>query len=330
MGSRPLLAGSLKFTDLANLFQVLGGNNCTGVLTLRSEYTNTTGQIFFADGNPVDAVAGPLRGLEAVYVLFGWSEGTFDFYPDRVAGRRVIQSGRMEIVLDALRMLDDGLIARLGRPANALRWETADLPLIRGPLVDYGYIVQEETIPSGRSIVTEGSHGNWIWVILEGKAVISRETSKGPISVAHLGPGAFVGTFAALLFGECVRTATVTATTDVHLALLDTYRLSGEFGSLSRELRRLLLLMSERLREVTDEFLDGRAETPPRNEMGEQILIGDASLPFPVPPDLQDGFGIDTIEEEYGGLSRTFKNLVHYLGTSIRVTSRMPGARISK
>lgn len=331
MGIRPLLSGSLKFANLADLFQILGSNNCTGVLTLRSEHTETRGQIFFSDGNPVDAVAGPLRGLEAAYALFGWSDGSFEFCREKVAGRRVIQGGRMEIVLDALRMLDDGLITRLGQPGNALRDHAKDLPLIRGPLVDYGCIVQEEMVPPGRSIVTEGSHGNWIWVILEGKALLSRETRKGPVPVAHLGPGAFVGTFAALLFGECVRTATVTAEADVHLALLDTYRLAGEFGSISGELRKLLLLMSGRLREVTDEFLDGQAGNLTRAETGGRAAGGYTPLlPFPFLGDLKDGLPMDAIQEQCAGLSRTIKNLVHYLGTSIRVTSRMQGAPVTR
>jgi CRP-like cAMP-binding protein len=318
MGNRAQLGGRIRFANLGDLFQVLGGNNCTGVLTLHSPHADTAGRIFFSDGNPVDARVGPFRGLEAVYALFGWSDGTFEFCQERVEVKRTIRSGRMEIVLDALRMLDDGVIARLGTSETKLLEPAADLPLIRGPFVDYGYIVHEETIPVGHTIVTEGSHGNWIWVILEGKVLISRETRTGRVPVARLGPGAFIGTFAALLFGECERTATVTAETDVHLALLDTYRLGGEFGSLCGELRKSLLHMSKRLREVTDEFVDWRKE---------QFT----SFSFPVPTDLQqDDFPIDVMEEEYGRLSRTFKNLIHYLGTSIRVTGSMPGTAVSR
>jgi CRP-like cAMP-binding protein len=308
MGARPQLAGRIRFISLGDLFQVLGGNNCTGTLTLRRQNPEMEGRILFSEGNPVDATAGPLAGLEAVYALFGWRDGCFEFRSERVNARRVIRNGRMEIVLDALRMLDDGVIAKLG-PAGSLHRETPEeIPLIRGPFVDYGYIVQEETIPVGRRIVTEGAHGNWIWVILEGRALISRETPEGLVPVAHLGPGAFVGTFAALLFGEYVRTATVTATTEVQLALLDTYRLSGEFASLSGELRRWLLHLSGRLREVTDEFLARCAAKP-------------TSFSFPAAADGREEFPMDTMEEEYGRLSRTFKNLIQYLGTGIRLTA---------
>lgn len=313
MGSRSLLSGRLRFASLADLFQILGSSSSTGALYLRSELVQAEGRILFSQGNPVDAVAGPLRGLEAVYALFGWCDGSFEFFGERVTGRRMIQNGRMEIVLDALRMLDDGLIPRIGGPAPiAQEQPTSDLPLIRGPLLDYGSIVHEERMPAGRNIVTEGSHGNWIWVILDGKVLISRESRRGPVPVAHLGPGAFIGTFVALLFGECVRTATVTAVTDVHLALLDTYRLSAEFGILSGEFKRLLLLLSERLRESTDAFLEGR---------GGRVT----PFSFPLPVDLQEGFPMDALMKEYGSLSRTFKNLIHYLGTGIRETGRMPG-----
>ena len=34
---------------------------------------------------------------------------------------------------------------------------------------------------------------------------------------------------------------------------------------------------------------------------------------------------MDALMKEYGSLSRTFKNLIHYLGAGIRETGRMPG-----
>jgi len=62
----------------------------------------------------------------------------------------------------------------------------------------------------GERILKEGGHGKWIWVILEGAVEITRETPDGPLVVARLGEGSFIGTFAALRFKEHARTANVT------------------------------------------------------------------------------------------------------------------------
>ncbi|MBW1798618.1 MAG: cyclic nucleotide-binding domain-containing protein, partial [Deltaproteobacteria bacterium] len=110
----------------------------------------------------------------------------------------------------------------------------------------------EEHFHDGEMIVKEGSHGNWIWVILEGMVNIIRETSNGPVPVASLGQGCFIGTIVSLLHGENTRTATVTALGDVQLGLLDTQRLSGEYASLSSDFRGLLFSLAGRLGKITD------------------------------------------------------------------------------
>ena len=117
MSGKAVLEGTLTFISLAELFQVLGGNNSTGTLRLMSPYASEPGLVFFVNGNPVNGASGPLRGAEAVYSLFGWNEGRFEFIQEQVKVDRVIRNSRMEIVLDALRMLDDGAIQRLGAPS---------------------------------------------------------------------------------------------------------------------------------------------------------------------------------------------------------------------
>ena len=43
-----------------------------------------------------------------MFSLFGWTEGRFEFTQEPVACERTIKKGRMEIILDGLRLLDDG------------------------------------------------------------------------------------------------------------------------------------------------------------------------------------------------------------------------------
>jgi CRP-like cAMP-binding protein len=277
-------SGVITFVGLADLFQILGGNNSTGTLTLTSPYSEPDGRIYFVDGNPVNAALGALQGMDAVYAMFGWTDGTFQFREEMVHAGRLIRQGRMQIVLDALRMLDDGLIEKVGPPSFE------DLPhggtrktgsggddarhVIKGPFIDYMHVIHEEKVTAGKKIVAEDCYGNWVWVILEGTVRITRESAKGPLILAQLGEGCFIGMITSFLFTEYIRSATVTALGDVYLGMLDTQRLSGEYAALSPDFRRLLLSLSGRLRKVTDRTVDlllkkGHAQGP----QGDEELI---------------------------------------------------------
>ena len=261
MSDKAALAGSLSFIGLADIFQILGGNNCTGIMRITSQHAPDPGLIYFLNGDPINATIGPLSGLDAIYALFGWGEGKFEFYEEEVQIGRVVNKSRMEIVLDAMRMLDDGLIKKVGPPsfdevASAQGSGTAfgkkGFPqVIKGPLVDYCHVLNEEEYRDGGIIVREGGHGKWIWVILKGSVTVSKETSNGPVTIVHLGEGCFLGTFTALTAMEYTRSATVTALGDVQLGLLDTELLYREFASLSPDFRGTLLSLDGRLRKIT-------------------------------------------------------------------------------
>jgi len=266
MGGKAVLTGNLKFTSLADLFQIIGGNNSTGTLRITSQYVPQPGIVHFINGNPVNATNGSLKGLDAVYSLFGRTEGNFDFTEEKASEEHVIKKSRMEIVLDALRMLDDGVIEKVGpttadellskKGSKTKNGQKRELPVIKGPAVDYLYILDEEEFPDGRTVVKEGSHGKWIWVILDGAAQITRETPRGPLTIAKLGEGCFIGSFTSLLFQDYARSATVTAMGDLRLGLLDTQRLAGEFYTLPAEFRNTLSSLDRRLRKITDRAVD--------------------------------------------------------------------------
>jgi TonB family protein len=115
MTDRKLLSGSLRRVSLADVFNLLGGNNFSGILNLRSQYTEYMGIIYFKNGNPINGYCGDLKGLDAIYALFGWTDGNYEFYEQSLTQiETVIKQGRMQIVLNALRMLDDGEITKIG------------------------------------------------------------------------------------------------------------------------------------------------------------------------------------------------------------------------
>jgi CRP-like cAMP-binding protein len=189
-------------------------------------------------------------------------EGHFEFRKENVRIEKAIKASRMQIMLDALRLLDDGEIPKIGPPlldqAAAVvdaahgRDDKSDLPVIKGPMIDYMYVVEEEYFQDGQRVVMEGRHGSWIWIVLEGVAEIIRETSKGPMVIARLGEGSFIGTLTIFLFDGNIRSATVNAIGELRLGLLDTQRLYGEFTALSGEFRRILMSLSSRLIRITD------------------------------------------------------------------------------
>lgn len=260
MSGNAVLSGDLGFISLADCFQILGGNNSTGTLHITSPYVSNPGMIFFVDGNPVNASNGPLRGLNAIYPLFGWSEGAFEFYEEAVLAEQAVNSSRMEVVLEALRMLDDGLIERVGPTCcseiagaeNGSKRGSDVLPVIRGPLPDYMYVIDEEEFHDGVKIVTEGGHGNWIWVILEGMVEMTRNTSKGTMYIAKLGEGSFIGSLTSFFQRDYIRNASVSAVGDIQLGVLDTQRLYKEYARLSSDFKALIISLDGRLGKITN------------------------------------------------------------------------------
>ncbi|MBN1627919.1 MAG: cyclic nucleotide-binding domain-containing protein [Deltaproteobacteria bacterium] len=257
-----VFSGSLRFVSLADVFQLLGGNNCTGTLNLRSQFTEYPGVIYFVNGNPINASYGDLKGIEAVYSLFGWTDGSYEFYEETLTGiDRVINQSRMEVVLDALRMLDDGEVKKLGPPVSEQkeikkkRSEKEFLHAIKGPLVDYIYVIREEFYQDGAPIVREGKYGKWLWVVYEGTVRVTKETKRGQLTLARLGEGCFIGTIRALLFGEYERNATVTADGNVRLCILDAEPLYHEYSLLSEDFRKVLLSLDKRLRILNEKIV---------------------------------------------------------------------------
>ena len=226
-----------------------------------SKYAPNPGLMYFLNGNPINASNGSLNGIDAVYSLFGWIEGEFEFSTEDIKSEKVIKFGRMEIILTGLKMLDDGDIEKLGpvsfeKEPSDLPGKESILPIIKGPLVDYMDVVDEEECLDGDRIIEEGKHGEWIWVILEGVVDIIKETSKETIKIVRIGDGSFIGSISSFFMEGQIRNATAVAVGNVQLGVLDSQRLSNELASFSSEFKRLVISLDKRLREVTDKTID--------------------------------------------------------------------------
>ena len=257
MESNIVLKGSLKFIGLGELLQLLGGNASTGILKLTADRMTHPGYIYIVDGNPVNAEAGEYKGLDALNRLFGWLDADYEFIDAPVTCQRVIKKSRMEIILDALRMVDDGEIETIGggeekAKAGADSDEDAGLPVIRGPLVDYIYVVDEEEFSAGREIVYQEKYGNWFWVVLQGQVEVIRLLPEGRVPISRLSDGAFIGSIGSFMRkGSLQRSATVVAVTDTQLGVMDYDLLFKEFSELSPVFQLILASLDNRLRQIT-------------------------------------------------------------------------------
>ena len=280
MAGNAAFAGNLSFLNLGELMQLLGTTDCTGTLFISSDYASQQGVIYVEKGNPINAANGAKTGIDALYSLFGWIEGQFEFIQEDITCEKVITQSRMEIILDGLRLLDEGKVEVLGPLAAETETEpmavkSGSIPMIRGPLVDYSYVVDEEGFYDGDEIVQEGNHGNWIWVILEGVVEISRQTPKGTLKILRIGEGAFLGSVNALLKGDNVRSATVTAVGNVQLGMLDSQLMTSELANLSVDYREFVRGLDERLKQATNMAVDIYAEDKKIANLvkGKKVLI---------------------------------------------------------
>lgn len=261
MNIRTDLSGNLDFLNLADLIQLLGSNGVTGILRIIGHYSQHSGLVFFEKGNPVNAQNGDLTGIDALNSLFGWTKGEFEFTRLPVSTETKIKKSRMQIILDGIRMLDEGLIEKAGpvyfdKMSSVEPQKSNGGPVVKGPMVDYIYVVDEEEFEDGEQIVIEGKHGSWIWVILEGVVQISKETSHGAVKILRLSNGSFIGSIASFLMGGNIRSATAVAVGKVQLGVLDSQRLFVEFARLSTELRGLLISLDRRLKKAAKKAVD--------------------------------------------------------------------------
>ena len=261
MKNSTALEGNLNFLSLGDIMQLLGSNGSSGILRIHSPHMPEPGIIYFENGNPVNASDGTLAGLDGLYALFGWTEGSFEFSLERVPVEKVINRSRMGIILDSLKMLDDGDIVRLGQTPS--KGETkkdisdaSGMPKVNGPMVDYMYVVDEEDFYDGETIIEEGKHGNWIWVILEGVIEISKDTPKGPFSIIQLANGSFVGSLSSFLVKDHSRSATARSMGNVQLGVLDSQRLSQEYAKMSSDFRTMIMSLDKRLKQLTNRAVE--------------------------------------------------------------------------
>ena len=115
----------------------------------------------------------------------------------------------------------------------------------------YGYLASEQTYEDGDYIIKEGSLGDWVYVVLEGKVKVKKMTPKGLVTVDTLKEGDIFGEMILWQAGKGVRTASVVAEGHVQIGILNSERLLQDYESISPKLKLLIKSLIERLSDST-------------------------------------------------------------------------------
>jgi CRP-like cAMP-binding protein len=113
-----------------------------------------------------------------------------------------------------------------------------------------GRASDEVSVDAGRLLTEEGKPGFEFFLILDGKAAVSRSGRK----VATLRPGQYFGELS--LLSRKPRDATVTSETPMQLLVLDQRQFDGIMDRVPGLAHKLMIAMAERLREADTRALN--------------------------------------------------------------------------
>lgn len=118
------------------------------------------------------------------------------------------------------------------------------------------YIVSEESFSDKAVIIKEGNMGDWVYVILEGRVKIKKQTSGGLLTIDTLSEGDFVGEMAMLKRSNSTRTASAVADGPVVLGVLDSVQLVQEWEAQPNRIKKLISSLIQNLEEATKKAAD--------------------------------------------------------------------------
>jgi CRP-like cAMP-binding protein len=110
------------------------------------------------------------------------------------------------------------------------------------------YLVNEQLYLDDTIIIEEGSVGNWV---LEGSARVKKKTDKGQITLDVLKEGDIFGEMEFLEGAKRPRTASLTASGDVWVGILDVDRLLKDYQLVFPKLRILIRSLMAKYKETT-------------------------------------------------------------------------------
>jgi CheY-like chemotaxis protein len=104
--TRTRFTGALSDIGVVDLVQTIDVNRKTGIIHIHNS-DGHRGAIYFRDGRTIDAEAGRLTGIDAVYRLFSWNDGTFEVEFKPLRRRDVIDLSAQAVLMEGMRRLDE-------------------------------------------------------------------------------------------------------------------------------------------------------------------------------------------------------------------------------
>ena len=94
MEGNVVFSGNLRFLGIPDLLQLIATTNSTGILGLTNPHAQGPASVTFLQGNPTHATYNSLYGLEALYALFGWTTGQFEFRQEKLIPKKPFTEDR--------------------------------------------------------------------------------------------------------------------------------------------------------------------------------------------------------------------------------------------
>lgn len=123
-------------------------------------------------------------------------------------------------------------------------------------------LVSEEIYKDGQIIISEGSPGDWVYVIISGTVEISRNVEGRRMVIETLREGEVFGELGFL--GAVKRTATARAVGDAVLGIVDRATLDAEFNKLSSDFRAILSAIVQRFQKMISRISETTYRTESR------------------------------------------------------------------
>jgi CRP-like cAMP-binding protein len=117
-------------------------------------------------------------------------------------------------------------------------------------------IASYETFQDGQGIFTEGSNGDWIYMVEEGEVEISKKKGDRKIVIGVLKAGDIFGEMAYI--DKTPRSASATAKGMTVVGIIDRDFFDREFNNLSSDFQKILKMVVFRLRKTTERWLEGQ------------------------------------------------------------------------
>jgi hypothetical protein len=143
MDRNVVFSGNLRFLGIPDLLQLIATNNSTGILGLTNPMRWGTASVTFLRGNPIHATYASLRGLEALYALFGWTTGQFEFRQEKLTTKKPFTGDRWRsfwtVFACWMRASSNGWDRDRKKGQPGARRTYRVLPLIKKPITHYAF-----------------------------------------------------------------------------------------------------------------------------------------------------------------------------------------------